>query len=133
MAKLALHGASLRCTLHVKHVQVVAENLQQRPLGSHFSVGRRIRCNTRLSSKKHRSKTKAICVTNKSPPVHEILSETKRFLKKKINTNKIMSKIGADASAAHSDRSAIPRKRNGCCWVYRFRTNNHWNPPFQVY
>jgi hypothetical protein len=24
----------------------IAENMQQRPLGSHFSVGRRIRCNT---------------------------------------------------------------------------------------
>ncbi|CAL8406059.1 unnamed protein product [Arctogadus glacialis] len=33
-------STSNSCSVHV------AENVQQRPLGSHFSVGRRIRCNT---------------------------------------------------------------------------------------
>ena len=33
------------CFCYNAHVHV-ADNVQQRPLGSHFSVGRRIRCNT---------------------------------------------------------------------------------------
>ena len=37
-------STSNSCCVHV------AENVQQRPLGSHFSVGRRIQCNTGVMS-----------------------------------------------------------------------------------